>query len=68
VENIQRIAKILHIPATSFFTPDQQQSATETSLPYASPDEKTLLRHYRDLSAKSDRNLAIAIIRRIARK
>jgi transcriptional regulator with XRE-family HTH domain len=68
VENIQRIAKILNLPATSFFAPDQQQTVADPSLPYATTDEKTLLRHYRDLSTKSDRHLAIAIVRRIARK
>lgn len=68
VENVQRIAKILCLSVTSFFDPAGQQTVAETALPYTAPDEKTLLRHYRDLAAKLDRHLAITIIRRLARK
>ena len=68
VENIQRIAKTLQIPATSFFTPGQPQIVGELPLAYGSPEEKTLLRYFRDLSTKTDRNLAVSVIRKMARK
>ncbi len=68
VENIQRIAKILNVPATSFFMLDQPQAIAEPSNPCGSPEEKMLLRHFRDLSSKSDKHLAITIIRKIVRK
>lgn len=68
VENVQRIAKALNVPVTAFFTPTQPQTVAEPSLPYASSEEKTLLRHFRDLSSKSDKHLAISVIRKIAKK
>lgn len=68
VENIQRIAKILNIPATSFFTLNQTQVVAEPPLPYESREEKLLLRHFRDLSTQSDKRLAISVIRKMASK
>ncbi len=68
VENIQRIAKTLQMPATSFFTAGQPHAVAETPLPYGSQEEKSLLRHFRDLPTKTDRSLAISIIRKMARK
>lgn len=68
VENIQRIAKVLQVPITAFFTPARPQAVAEPETPYASSDEKTLLRHFRDLSSKSDRHLVITVTRKMARK
>jgi transcriptional regulator with XRE-family HTH domain len=68
VENIQRIAKILNIPATSFFTLDQPHAVSEPPLSYGSPEEKMLLRHFRDLSTKTDKRLAISVVRKMVRK
>jgi transcriptional regulator with XRE-family HTH domain len=68
VENIQRIARILQIPVTSFFTPDRPHIVAEPPLPYDSPEEKILLRHFRDLATKADRSLAISVVRKMARK
>lgn len=68
VENIQRIAKTLQMPVTSFFITDQPQTIGEPRLPYGSQEEKSLLRHFRDLPTKTDRSLAISIIRKMARK
>lgn len=68
VENLQRIAKALAMPVTSFFEPTQPHIAAEPVTPYASPEEKLLLRNFRDLAARSDRQLAITVIRRLAKK
>lgn len=68
VENVQRIAKILIVPATSFFTLNQEQVVAEPSLPYESREEKLLLRHFRDLSTNADKHLAISVIRKMASK
>lgn len=68
VENIQRIARSLQIPVTAFFVPDRPPTVAEPPLPYDSPEEKILLRHFRDLATKTDRNLAISIVRKMVRK
>lgn len=68
VENIQRIAKALALPATCFFEQERQCYAAEPETPYASSEEKLLLRNFRDLASKSDRHLAIAVVRRLSRK
>ena len=68
VENMQRIAKILNIPAASLFILNQAQVVAEPQLPYESREEKLLLRHFRDLSSKADKHLAISVIRKMASK
>lgn len=68
VENIQRIARVLHLPVSAFFEPALPHTIAEPETPYASSDEKTLLRHFRDLSSKSDRHLVITVTRKMARK
>jgi transcriptional regulator with XRE-family HTH domain len=68
VENMQRIAKILYLPVTSLFAPDQAHAVAEAAFPYAPSDEKTLLRYYREISSRSDKHLAISLVRRLATK
>lgn len=68
VENIQRIAKALHLPVTVFFTATLPQTVSELSVPYSSSDEKSLLRHFRELVTSSDRQLVIGVARRIAKR
>lgn len=69
VENVQRIAKILNIPAASFFTLNQaQQAIAEPPLPYESREEKLLLRYFWELSSNADKHLAISVIRKMASK
>jgi len=67
VENIQRISKALSVPVCSFFESRQQHSATVPAHPYESSEEKLLLKNFRDLIAKSDKQLAITIVRRLAK-
>lgn len=68
VENVQRIARALALPVTAFFASTSEQYAPETLAPFWSPEEKTLLRHFRDISTSSDKTLAISVLRRFAKK
>ena len=68
VENVQRIAKGLNMALTALFETTQPQTVAEPLLTYASSEEKLLLRHFRGLTTKSDKQLAIAVIRKMARK
>lgn len=68
VENVQRIARALAVPVTVFFEPSSAQAMPEPVAPIWSSEEKTLLRHFRDLSTSSDKTLAISVIRRFAKK
>lgn len=68
VENVQRIAGALGIPVTAFFEEGGAQAGAESAAPFGSSDEKNLVRHFRELSASTDRKLAISVIRRFAKK
>ncbi len=39
-----------------------------TTKPIQSPDEKTFLKHYRDIFAKSDKQIVVSVARLAARK
>lgn len=68
VENVQRIAKALSLPVTTFFEATRVNVAAEPKTPYASNEEKTLLRNFRDLTAITDKRLAITIVKRLAKR
>lgn len=68
VENVQRLAKALSIPVARLFDDDRPCTAAEPATLYASPEEKTLLRNFRDLTTRTDRQLAISVVRRLAKK
>lgn len=68
VENVQRVANALELPVTFFFAPSQPGIAAEPQTHYKSSEEKHLLKCFRDLTVKSDQQLAVNIIRRLARK
>jgi transcriptional regulator with XRE-family HTH domain len=68
VENMQRIAKALALPVASFFDVEQPHTTAEPATPYASSEEKTLLRNFRDLTVRADKQLAINFVRRLAKK
>lgn len=63
VENLQTIADALAVPVTSFFTSDYLQITAEPSTPYASSEEKTLLKYFREISGKSDKQVVIHVAR-----
>jgi len=68
VENVQRIAKALAMPVASFFEVEQPHISAELALPYGSSEEKILLRNFRDIHIRTDRQLAINVVRRLAKK
>ncbi len=68
VENVQRIAKALAIPVALFFDVSQPHISAEPVTPYASSEEKTLLRNFRDLTARTDKQLVISVVRRLVKK
>lgn len=68
VETVQRIARALSMSATAFFETTRTNVAGESAMPYESREEKTLLRNFRDLTAASDKKLAIAIVRRLTKR
>lgn len=68
VETIQKIAEALSVPATFFFTADRTYNVAEPSTPYQSPDERTLLKHYREIPVKADRELVVRVARLATRK
>jgi len=68
VENIQRVAQALGISVTRFFAPNGRELVAEPATPFESEDEKKLLRSFRDLTGRSDRALAVNIVRRLAKK
>lgn len=68
VENVQRIAKALTIPVASFFDAERPHISAEPALSYGSSEEKSLLRNFRDIHVRTDRQLAINFVRRLAKK
>jgi transcriptional regulator with XRE-family HTH domain len=69
VEKVQIIADALSVPVTSFFTrEDHPQIAAEPATSYASSEEKTLLKYFRDIPGKSDKQLVVHVARLAARK
>lgn len=68
VENIQIIAEALSVPVTFFFTPEQPQAVAEPSACYQSPEERTLLKHYREIPAKADKQLVVRVARLAAKR
>jgi transcriptional regulator with XRE-family HTH domain len=70
VETIQRIAEALSVPTTAFFTTTHAQGVAEPAMIYQhqSPDEKTLMKLYRGISSKADRELVIRIARLVSKK
>jgi len=68
VENIQLIAEALSVPVSFFFSSEIPQVAAEPATSFASSEEKTLLKHFRDISAKSDKQLVVHVARLAARR
>lgn len=69
VEKVQIIANALSIPVTSLFACDNMpQVAAEPVTSYTSSDEKTLLKYFRDISGKSDKQLVVHVARLAARR
>jgi transcriptional regulator with XRE-family HTH domain len=68
VENVQRVAKALSIPVAQLFEAPSNHSAESDLLTIASPEEKSLLKHFKEIERKLDRQAVVQIVRRLAAK
>jgi transcriptional regulator with XRE-family HTH domain len=67
-ENIQSIAAALSVPITFFFSTGYEQTVAEPSPPYMSAEEKTLLKYFRKIKDKNDKQMIINVTRLAAKK
>lgn len=68
VENIQIIAEALSVPVTFFFKAEEPPLVAEPSATFQSPDERTLLKHYREIPSKTDKQVVVRVAKLAARK
>ena len=68
VENIQIIANLLGLPVTFFFSSASPAAIAEPQTPYAAPDEKNLLKYFRKISSRRDREVVVNVARLAADK
>lgn len=67
VENVQRVAKALAIPVAQLFEValDHNETLTE-SAHFISPEEAALLKHFKQIESKPDRQALVQVARRFA--
>lgn len=65
VENVQRVAKALAIPVSQLFD-GHAENADEYTI--TTPDEKTLLKLFKQIENKPDRQTVVQVARRLAAK
>jgi transcriptional regulator with XRE-family HTH domain len=68
VENVQRVAKALAIPVTLFFEESVCPTIDNDSSTTSVTDEKTLLKHFKQIENNPDRQAVIQVARRLAVK
>ncbi len=69
VENIQRIAIALRLPVNFFFEQHSPPPVISDPSPlYTSAEEKRLVKHFRELLDKADRQLVLGVIRKLAQR
>jgi len=68
VENVQRVAKALAIPVTQFFEVSTNPTAHTDESAISTSDEKTLLKHFKQIENNPDRQAVIQVARRLAVK
>jgi transcriptional regulator with XRE-family HTH domain len=68
VENIQLIAQLLAVPVTSFFSAGLPSALGEPETPYAPPDEKSLLKYFKQIPNRRDRSVIVSVARIAAHK
>lgn len=67
VESIQNVAAALAVPVAYFFESADHTSVAELSTPYQPTEEKTLLKHFRQISARNDKLVVIGVARLAAK-
>jgi transcriptional regulator with XRE-family HTH domain len=68
VENIQLIADLLAVPVTSFYSAATPSAIAEAETEYSSPDEKKLLKFFRKITNRRDREIVTKVVRMAAEK
>ena len=68
VENVQRVAKALAIPVTLFFEDSMCSSVDDDASAISPSDEKTLIKHFKQIGNNPDRLTVIQVARRLAVK
>jgi len=68
VENVQRIANALAIPVIQFFEGSAYPAEDADVLASPTPDEKTLLKHFKQIESAPDRQTVVQVARRLAAK
>lgn len=67
VESIQNVAAALAVPVAYFFESVAPELVAELSIPYQQTEEKTLLKHFRQISARNDKLVVISVARLAAK-
>lgn len=68
VENVQRLAQALSIPVTQLFEGSNNPVADGNALSANATDEKTLLKHFKQIESNPDRQAVVQVARRLAAK
>lgn len=68
VENVQRVAKALAIPVTQLFEGSANPVADDDAIVIATPDEKSLIKHFKQIEINLDRQAVVQVARRLAAK
>jgi len=67
VESIQNVAAALTVPVAYFFEYTASDLVAELPTPYQPAEEKTLLKHFRLISARNDKLVVISVARLAAK-
>lgn len=67
VESIQNVAAALAVPVAYFFESANPTVVAERPIPYQPTEEKTLLKHFRQISARNDKLVVIGVARLAAK-
>jgi transcriptional regulator with XRE-family HTH domain len=67
VESIQNVAAALAVPVAYFFESAASDLVTEHLTPHQPAEEKTLLKHFRQISARNNKLVVISVARLAAK-
>lgn len=68
VENVQRVAKALSLPVSQFFERSAAHQDERNESFITCPEEKSLLKHFKQLESNLDRLAVVQVARRLAAK
>lgn len=67
VESIQNVAAALAVPVAYFWKSADTTAVAEPDMPYQPTEEKTLLKHFRQISGRNDKLVVIGVARLAAK-